>query len=305
MDALTFFSNLYPEVHLYAGFKVLSLNGFEYHNGLTFKRIMRSSDLIMNYQRQQEETYKVLVQNYGNEFARWVGRPMVVSDIRLAVKPAQEKQIAVFLDDVTESVGAHLMVETSPGNFHAHFVVDRFCNDWEIIRIQKVLNRFFNGDRRAVRRRQARRLPVPGLRTKINTDLPLINAERLLLLSKFYFPEMEAEIPVTTQLVQKSQNNDGTNESCTEHEGGAVLPDSAIRDIWFRKWMRHHKDDSAADFGLATYLIEKQGYSVSAVIDAIRLARDNLVQEKGMGAEQYLRHTAEKAASVVEQRRVK
>ena len=307
MDGLTLFCKLYPEVFLQPVFKVQALDGKTYRNSTMFKSVQRS-DVLLNFGRWQEEGFKVLNRRYGDEFERRIGKPMAATDVRLAVKPVQEMQSVVFLDDVGGGLGAHLMVETSTDNFHAHFLLDRRCEANEILLIQKVLQRFFGGDPGALRKRQARRLPVPGLRVRINESLPVMSADRLISLSRVYFPDAGPGNSVVARPAPGQKMEGGIDESRTVGNVGAAflaLPDSLVRDIWLRKWKNNHKDDSAADFGLATYLIEKKGYNVGAVIDAIQVARDNLAQEKGDGAEWYLRHTAEKAAEEVEMRRIK
>jgi len=265
-----------------------------------FKEIKKCQELIMNFRQYQTKSYNILAAKYGQDFAKYVGRSMIFEDVRLAVRPASELLDAVFVDDVKEGVGAPLMVETSKDNWQAHFVMDQICDEEEILKIQKELTRFFGGDTGAARKNQPRRLPVPGLRMRVNRNWKLSKEKLLLKYEVFFEPAPKKE----AQFRESRERNCGEMDTVNE-DGSRILSKSVIRDIWQRKWDRNNKDDSAADFGLATYLVENRGYGVEEVIAAIEAARDNLAQDKGAHAEWYLQHTAEKAFAEIERRREK
>lgn len=297
-DAMKLFAMLYPKVRLQPGVKVEALDWSVYRDGTTLKVVEDSVALMLDYEGAQERGCLVLAGLRGGAFEKAVGRKMRPSDMRLAVRPVLELQAAAFLDDVTSDTEAHLMIETSPGSWHAHFVLDRLCTSVEIIKIQKYLRFFFGGDPAAIRSLQPRRIPVPGLGVLVNHGLPPFKADSLLKQYEACCFDDAKRAPVqacsgapsifSRALVPVACNT-------APHLERPDLDDRVLREQWKRRLSQNFRaDKSSADFGLAVYLL-KRGWHPRDVRDALLRTSESIVSRKGRNLDFYLDHTVEKA----------
>lgn len=305
IDAMTLFAILYPKVRLQPGVKVKRDDGTVYRDGTTLKAVEDSTGLMVNFRQSQDRGCRELAGLRGKEFAAAAGRPMVASDIRLAVRPVMDLQAVAFLDDVTDDLAAHLKIETSPGSWHANFILDRLCDSDEIVKIQKYLRYVFGGDPAAIKKLQPRRIPTPGLRTVVYLTLPLFSADRLLMQYTAFVPKtkaLAADSPKpagTMSIFDKIVATDGDRTVQREEPD---FDDAFLTSLWLRKLHAHARmDRSRADFGVAVYLLKKSWHPAD-VRDALLKASDDLVGRKGRNTEWYLEHTVEKAKAYIDTR---
>lgn len=68
-----------------------------------------------------------------------LGRNVQPGEIQVAFRPTTEMSGAVFFDDVASSNPGHILIETSPNNFQAHYLLSRNATESEVAAIRKHL----------------------------------------------------------------------------------------------------------------------------------------------------------------------
>ena len=283
-------SNNYLLTHLYeivkfsVGFKVKDLDGTvlqRAYTALPMEWDTAKADGRINKTRTY--AFPKLKEQHGDKFARLMGRELLPSDLSVGFAPADGLLSSVYIDDVNGSVPGHLMIETSPDNYHAHFKLDRPCTEEEAAACLRALKDQYGGDPGAMKPRQVRRFVTEGLSFKTNWDEEPVSVD--------YCVKNYPAIKVAAFKISNTE----VDVDLTEAEK------SFFADVWARKLRRAGNDASIADFGLATYLIES-GQSSDKVIEAIKFCRKTVDTDKNWyegHAEDYLRNTAARAAAVI------
>lgn len=296
MIANNYLGWLYICLRFHFGCKLKLPNGELLRRGVTTKKSMYTALAVPLLEQQRLYGCRLLNKMYGNEIFAATGRLLQLPEVRMSFQPEfqywQESILVhgmngVFLDDVREDISpaAHLMIETSPGNWQAHFrITDELCNDDEIKCIQKYLRHRYNADEGAVSAKHPRRFASPlesGLQSVVRYTAPL-NTKKLLAEAK----DFAAGQP------QSYVHN-------FQQQSGPVIyqqvSEAACDGVWQRALDRANQDRSNADFALGIYLAAR-GYGVDEIQEAIiRVRGDELFRKKGSDTERYLEHTAERA----------
>ena len=273
---------LYRNVRFYLGFKVVTVDGTAINRGVTLPLVWNMRKACEQFDKQRRYALSEIHAGFGQLFESVAGRPLQLSDLRISFCPADSALQAVYLDDVEESIG-HVNVETSPGNFQAHFRLSRPCDELEASAVIRMLRYCHGGDPGAAKARQGRRFITPGLRYEFDWHEDDVNVEDAVRL----FPAPDVEVEFTDCLTITA----------------VVLTDSEqslYREVWQRKLRNAKGDKSAADFGLAAYILEK-GLSADVAASAIAAARTTLFDDKGGYARSYVSRTVQTAIKAVKQ----
>jgi hypothetical protein len=276
------FANLYRNIRFYLGFKVVTVDGTAINRGLTLPLVWNMREACKHFEDQRRYVLPEIHAQFGQQFESVAGRTLQLPDLRISFCPADSALQAVYLDDVGESIG-HVNVETSPGNFQAHFRLSRPCDEVEASAAIRMLRYCYGGDSGAAKARQGRRFITPGLRHEFDwheDDVSVEDAVRL-------FPAPTEDDDFTDCLTITTVVLTGAEQSL-------------YRDVWQRKLRSAKGDKSAADFGLAAYVLEK-GLSADVAAAAIAAARTTLSADKGCYAGAYVSRTVQAAAKAVKQ----
>ena len=277
-------THLYGNVKFSVGFKVKDIDGTVLQRAYTaLPMVWDTAKAGEQINKTRTYAYQKLKELHGDKFSRLMGRELLPSDLSVGFAPADELLSSVYIDDVNGSVPGHLMIETSPDNYHAHFKLDRPCTEVEAAACLRALKDWYGGDPGAMKPRQVRRFVTEGLSFKTNWDEESVSVDYCV---KNYPP---------IKVIPLGVSDTEADVDLTDAEK------SFFADVWARKFRRAGNDASIADFGLATYLIEN-GQSAEKVSEAIRFCRKTLDTDKnwyeGHG-DDYLRNTVEKAAAVI------
>ena len=265
------FDTLYHKVKFFIGFKVRDENGKATNLGLRLPMEWTIQSAYTNLEKQYEYTFPKIQEQFGTVFESLSGRALQLSDLRASFCPADEKLFAVYLDDVDDCVPAHLLVETSPGSWHAHFRTSRPCTEDEAMAVIRMLRDWYGGDPGAAKARQGRRFIAPGMQFETNWDEPDIDVEFAVK----HYPKEEAE--------------DG--DELVSALGARVALSEAEKKMYPEIWTRIVRNmkgrASDADYGLAMYVLEKGGTPEKAR-EAILCSRPRIIEEKGAYLAKYL-----------------
>jgi len=196
----------------------------------------------------------------------------------------------VIVDDIKEikhfkSKDHFLLWETSPGKFQAAFLLDRYLNDEEIKKIQRVLNELYKGDKGCLG--ASHLIKMPGFyNTKYLNDPPYI---KLLHIGRGI---LSAE-----QVLRYYEYNIKPKEYKPKKDLKSLPKLMTYKELLNRKkdwWYFYKGDESAADFAYAKYLMN---FNLSDEdIKKILLAESKDIQERKKGHLQaYLDLTVSKA----------
>ena len=234
------YPEIYPQIlrmnRFFLGFKVVSVEGSAINRGITLPLVWKMRKACEQFDRQRRFAFPEILAGFGQQFESVVGRPLQLSDLRISFCPADSELRAVYLDDVGESIG-HINIETSPGNFQAHFRLSRPCTEIEASAVIRMLRYCHGGDPGAAKVRQGRRFITPGLRYEFDWHEDAVNVEDAVRL--FPTPDVDAEF--SERIMLKA----------------VVLTDSEqvlYQEVWQRKLRNAKGDKSSADFGLAVYV---------------------------------------------------
>lgn len=280
------FTYLYRDVKFYIGIKAVTDTG-KLNEGITLKKLVWNiHKAIDNIESQRKYVFSHLHTLYGEQFKTLTGRDLQVSDLRVSFVPADTLLHSVMLDDIDDTCGAHIYVETSPGNFQGHFMLNRPATEFEAMCAIRMLRDYHDSDPGAARPRQARRFVMEGMSCTVDWSAEKVDVDFAV---KHYAPDTP-----TVDVIKDVSLTD--------------LEKAFFRDIWERKLRSSPRDydhplgnPSHADFGLATYLLE-HGHDPSVVKAAIISSRTSLYEDKGNWAEGYLRKTINAAMESVEKK---
>lgn len=278
-------STLYSKVTFFIGFKAVSPDASvaSLRTGVGFsKYIRRFSDACRNPEAQCQFAFSHIDELHGAAFARITGRALQLSDLRASFTPADKLLSAVMLDDIADTDGAHVNIETSPGNFQGHFRLSRPADDIEAMCCIRMLRDWHHSDPGAAKSRQSRRFLKSGLSGSIE-----------------YWDEADIDVdfavkhypPVPVQEIEIS-------EDVHLSDAEKIL----YREIWERRRINSicaqypTGDRSTADFRVATYVLEKGGNPDKAKA-AVICARLTLYDDKGDHAAGYLQTTINAAVA--------
>lgn len=258
-EALKVLADMYPMVY-----PVLRYNVDGLEDGVTYSR--RAVSFMEPYNDGPELKFKAM------EYF-WKRKPetrgkVFLADITLSFSPATPLLSAVFLDDVLVTTPAHILIETSPGNWHAHIRLSREVSDDVALSIQKHLAHETPGtnaptaDFGALGARHGRRYPTEGLRYSTMSQLPLFDVDDFLQSHPVEQPKPVHAVP---RVSRKK----------------LPLPKEALRDIWNRYLGYAVKetgrpDMSFADLDMIKYLLER-GWSDAEVMAAVKRVSSDIV----------------------------
>ena len=276
-------STMYRKVRFFIGFKAVSPDGSVANltAGIGYTELIWNFlDACKNLEAQCRFAFPMISERHGVDFKLITGRDMQLSDLRPSFTPADEKLCAVMLDDIQDTCGGHVNVETSPGNWQGHFRLSRPADKDEAMCCIRMLRDWHSSDPGAAKSRQGRRFITPNLNCSIDYwDEEDINVDYAL---KHY---SKAEVP---------EISSGADVNLTTDE--KIL----YREIWERKRMnticvQHPTGNrSSADYRVACYVIEKGGTPGKAKA-AIICSRLTLYTDKGDYTAGYLQTTINSA----------
>jgi hypothetical protein len=273
----TEFCNLYSSVKFYVGVKITGTDGTVLLNGGTaLPRVWTMRAACDAIEMQRLYAFPRLRGIYGERFTALTGREMQPSDLRVSFYPQGRELAAIYLDDVDDTTPAHFLVETSPGNWQAHFRLSRSCNEEEARAVIRALRDWYGGDAGAAKARQGRRFITDGLGYEA------------------YWAEEDVDVDEAVRLYWESEPIELYDD---EHVELSETEKTLFRSIWNRK-LATTRNKSKADFGLAAYLLER-GRGAAVAREAIRCARITLAEDKGAHTEKYLKLTVRKAVAKI------
>lgn len=205
------------------------------------------------------------------EYQHTKGRPIAAQDVRVAFRPLAPQLSILFVDDVKEDFPASFLIETSPGNFQAHIILDQPHTAAELLEMQQYLSKTRETDKGSVASHQARRLPTGGLRVIINDSEPRTR--------------QELGIPFKRKLLVKTRKTMKRNQS-----------EDGLRNLWNVigdqvEQQRGKRDRSETDFRVTSCLYDQHKYSdadlVQLVVDYSEKANER------NDAERYAQHIVE------------
>ena len=269
---------LYKKVRFYIGIKAVSPDGKTVVNsGITYRKVIldfqKAAQLL---EEQCRFAFSEILKNDGVRFKEITGRDLQLSDLRPSFCPADEMLQAVMLDDVEDNCGAHVLVETSPGNWQGHFNLSRPASKKEAACVIRMLRSYHDSDPGAAKVRQGRRFIIGNMRSVVDWSEDAADVDHAV---KCYSvededePVLEDEYPVLTE----SQKY-------------------LYRQVWERRLKSSYSyryprgNKSAADFGLAMYVLDK-GSSPGVAGAALLHSRQTLSIDKGTYALRYVRKT--------------
>lgn len=133
-------ARLYPQVRPLPFYKVFSPSGeLLDRDGCALSYTVRFSDFL-EFGDSYRKRFLAICQkpDMAERIRHATGRDLVLSDVRLAFKPTGTKLQVAFVDDVKQ-IDAHLLIETSPNNWQAHFILSRECTFDEVLEVQRWL----------------------------------------------------------------------------------------------------------------------------------------------------------------------
>ena len=282
---------LYPEVIYVAFFKVYRPDGTLYRAGYTDDRSWPFLEAVNP--ELMFRCKKRALSRFAQTIREQVGRDPVEGEILLAFRPAQAFFHSVFVDDVTDKTKAHILIETSPGNWHAHFILDREVNIDIAAKIQRYMIQNCVGTSRptadpaAASPKQARRFPER--RFIHDAGLRPLNVDEILMGIKLD-EEKKKQLIQQNRLVQLQCQRKSREEN---------WDDEALEQVYARHSRRINDDKkakdksySAVDLAFAMYMVGHCGLDVDFVSDALVKVSPN-IECRHSRVEDYLRRTLE------------
>lgn len=278
-------STLYRKVRFFIGFKAVSHDGSVANltAGIGYSELVWNFlDACRNLEAQCRYALPEIMKRHGADFKSITGREMQLSDLRPSFTPADEKLSAVMLDDIDDTCGAHVNIETSPGNFQGHFRLSRPADKEEAMCCIRMLRDWYSSDPGAAKSRQGRRFITPNLSGSID-----------------YWGEEDIDVDYAIMHYTKPETpeiSSGVDFNLTADEK------TLYREIWERTRInsicaQHPTGDrSTADFRIACYVLEKGGTPDKAKA-AVICARLTLYDDKGDHAAGYLQTTINAAVA--------
>lgn len=283
MNTYDFFTTFYPRVEFVPCFKVVyAPDAAPFRSGVRFGVDYDMFELLDNFEGFQKKGLAWL-SRYHDEFKRLTGREMVPEDIRVAFAPVCSSFVVTFVDDVSEDSPAHCLVETSAGNFQAHVLLDRpVSSDDDMNDLMRALCADYGADVGAKKPRQARRVPIPGMRTFINMDLPKLNVDTLIQRGRDMRAQKEAaDAAIRASRVQRVLDSAPPS---SEYRLDATF----LNDLWNNKYRKLRVlDRSTADLYFTQYLVSR-GYTLDEVYEALLIASPEIRVRKAGHLEHYI-----------------
>lgn len=165
--AENFFNEVYGENHIAVWRKYADNNGVKCCDWLSFDGV-DGRQRISDYGYDDVDAYrkaKIIAANFFNAPAAL---------LNVSFRHDRDSLQVAFVDDVTADCPAHCLVETSPGNFQAHFLLHREWDLDAITNIQKQLCKQYDGDRAATSADKYRRHPRSSLSVRLQARPPLL-----------------------------------------------------------------------------------------------------------------------------------
>ena len=270
----------YPKVQIIYFFKALMPDGSILRHGFDtkvkwdFETATTSTGMMVHHSKAREM--------FAPTIRKALGRDPLPGEIRVAFRPLLDTFTVVFVDDVIRDTPANFLIETSPENWQAHFILSRSVNYQDAAKIQKYLIKQCAGSSRehgdigAASPVQPRRFPEG--RFIHDTWKETLDADAILNV----LPEVKKNQPpskVVTRLIP--------NQS---HVGNWT--EEALEQVYSR-FHEKNSDLSSVDMSFAVYLLSK-GLSEEFVSDAIEKVSPN-VNARHPHIEDYLFRTIGKA----------
>lgn len=297
MIANSYLGWLYTRIRFHFGCKLKLPGGELLRLGVTPRKIWYVWDAVAELDGQRVYGCRLLNKMYLNEIYRAICRQLQPNDIRLSFQPEyyytpdgflRHGLSGVFVDDVNEETPAHLMIETSPGNWQAHFRLSGDIKiDADLTCIQKYFCHMYKGDHGAVSAKHPRRFASPvdsGLLSIVSYAKPL-DLKKVLADAKAF---------------EGGQQPVVRSYSVLPNSGGAqIVTEASCLGVWQRALDRASQDMSCADYALGIYMAAR-GYSEGEILKAIiNIRGDALFRKKGSTTQAYLEHTAMRAVEKV------
>lgn len=278
---------LYPKVSFVIFYKIHLDDGKIIRNGYEDKNTWPFISALSN------EILLAAKQNGFNRFAaeirEKVGRDPLDGEIRIAYRPVQGHFRSVFVDDVNELTRAHILIETSPNNWQAHFILDQEVT----IDVAAVIQRYMiahctgttrpTADPAAASPRQARRFPDG--RFIHDALLPLVDVNDIL-------KKIETSQQVCPTYAPKG------HKSREEHWDDVALEQAYLRHISkiYDNPKAKDKSYSAVDISFAMYLMGYCQLDEEFVKEALRRVSQG-IDARHANVDDYLDRTIRKALS--------
>lgn len=274
----------YETVQIIYFFKILMPDGSKFRDGFASKDIWHfdtasSSTGMMVHHFKAEEKFTPAIR-------KALGRDPLPGEIRVAFRPLLDAFSVVFVDDVIRDTPANFLIETSPENWQAHFILSRSVHYQDAAKIQKYLimkctgTSRVHGDVGAASPVQPRRFPEG--RFIHDTWKEALDVDSILTV-----------LPVAKNYQQPSKVRTRAipNQS---HEGNWT--DEALEQCYSR-FHEKNGDLSSVDMSFAIYLFSK-GLSEEFVYDAIEKVSPNVLV-RHPHIEDYLLRTIGKALQAI------
>ncbi len=285
---------LYPVV-LYVSFcKVYREDGTIFRDGYTdnipFPFSVAMNEEIMSRRKQRA------LERFAPRIREQFGREPKIDEIRLAFRPDQAFFHSVFVDDVTGQTKAHILIETSPGNWQAHFILDKEVTIDVAADIQKFLIANSIGTSRptadpaSASPKQARRFPEG--RFIHDTMLPKLNVDEILAKIKIVEHEKRQATSINCKIKHQSREEHWDDESL-----GQVYS-RQLKRIYDNKKAKD-KSYSAVDLAFVMYMVGHCELDVDFVKESLKKVSPN-IERRHPQLDYYLRRTLEKALQYIE-----
>ena len=148
---------VYPRIQIVPYVKAKYADGSLYRNGFTapgiwsFELAATATGMLAHYYHADQHLTEPARQA--------LGRDLVPGEIRIAFRPMLQTYVALFVDDVSAETNGNFLIETSPSNYQAHYLLSRAVTHAEALVLQRHLITRENGDPGAASPCQARRFP--------------------------------------------------------------------------------------------------------------------------------------------------
>jgi len=288
---------LYKKVRFFIGIKAASPDGkMVVNSGITYRKVILDfQKAAQTLEKQCRYAFPEILKKEGVCFKEITGRDLQLADLRPSFCPADDMLQAVMLDDVEDNCGAHVLVETSPGNWQGHFLLSRPASKKEATCVIRMLRSYHDSDPGAAKVRQGRRFITGDMRSLVDWSEDAADVDHAV---KCYSDEDEDELELDDEypVLTESQKD-------------------LYRQVWERRlknsysYLYPHGNKSAADFGLAMYILDK-GLSPGVAGAALIHSRQTLSIDKGSYALRYVQKTVgaawkEKLRQTEKQKRLK
>ena len=290
-------ARLYQKVRFYIGIKAVSPDGkMVVNSGITYSKVVLDFQKAAQILEEQcRYAYTAILKKDGVCFKEITGRDLQLADLRPSFCPADDMLQAVMLDDIADNCGAHVLVETSPGNWQGHFKLSRLASQEEAACVIRMLRSYHDSDPGAAKVRQGRRFIIGNMRSVVDWSEDAADVDHAV---KCYSIEDEDELVLEDEypILTESQKN-------------------LYRQVWERRLKNSYSylyprgNKSAADYGLAMYVLDR-GSSPGEAGAALIHSRQTLSIDKGTYSLRYVRKTVgaawqEKQRQIEKQKRLK